>query len=124
MRFLIDNNLSFKIAAVLNDAGHDAVHVRDHVPPTASDETIMELARTLDRIVISADTDFGTLLARQQATTPSVLLVRRLLGRRVAEMGGIIAANVDPVAEDLKAGAIVVLTEDSVRIRRLPVLPR
>lgn len=74
--------------------------------------------------MISADTDFGTLLARQAATSPSVLLVRRLVGRRVAEMGGIILADLDVVAEDLKAGAIVVVTEDSIRIRRLPVLPR
>ncbi len=73
MRFLIDNNLSFKLASLLNDAGHDAVHVRDHAPPTAPDEKIMELARTDDRIVISADTDFGTLLARQAATAPSLL---------------------------------------------------
>lgn len=124
MRFLVDNNLSFKIVSLLNEAGHDAVHVRDCVPPTAPDEVIMELARTQDRIVISADSDFGTLLARQMAKKPSVLLVRRLVGRRVAEMGGIILANVDPVAEDLEAGAVVVLTEDSVRIRRLPVLPR
>jgi predicted nuclease of predicted toxin-antitoxin system len=84
----------------------------------------MELARTQGRIVISADTDFGTLLARQAATTPSVLLVRRLLGRRVTEMGKIILANIEAVAEDLQAGAIVVLAEDSIRIRRLPVLPR
>jgi predicted nuclease of predicted toxin-antitoxin system len=124
VRFLIDNNLSFKIAGLLNEAGHDAAHVRDFVPPTATDEMIMDLARSQARVVISADTDFGALLARQAATTPSVLLVRRLLGRRVTEMGAIILANIDTVVEDLRCGAIVVLTEDSIRIRRLPVLPR
>ena len=66
----------------------------------------------------------GTLLARQAAKTPSVLLVRRLLGRRVADMGEVILANLDTVAEDLKIGAIVVLTDETIRIRRLPVLPR
>jgi predicted nuclease of predicted toxin-antitoxin system len=29
VRFLIDNNLSFKIAPLLNDVGHNAVHVRE-----------------------------------------------------------------------------------------------
>jgi len=84
----------------------------------------MELARSQDRVVISADTDFGTLLARQAATKPSVLLVRRLVGRRVTEMGGVILANIDAVTEDLEAGAVVVLAEDTIRIRRLPMLPR
>jgi predicted nuclease of predicted toxin-antitoxin system len=74
--------------------------------------------------VISADTDFGTLLARQAATKPSVLLVHRLVGRRVAKIGRIILANLDAVTADLEAGAVVVLTEDAIRIRRLPVLPR
>ena len=74
--------------------------------------------------MISADADFGTLLARQAATTPSVLLVRRLLGRRVADLSKIILANLEAIADNLNAVAIVVLTDDSIRIRRLPVLPR
>ena len=124
MRFLIDNNLSFKLAELLSDAGHDAEHVRDHVAPTTSDETIMALARSQSRVVVSADTDFGTLLAKQAALTPSVLLIRRLVGRRVKDIGEIILANLDAVTEDLNSGAIVVFTEESIRIRRLPVLPR
>lgn len=43
MRFLVDNNLSFKIALLLNNTCHDAVHVRDYAPPTAPDDLIMEL---------------------------------------------------------------------------------
>lgn len=73
------------------------------------------------RVLVSADTDFGTLLARSGAKTPSVLLIRRLTGRSAADQAAIILANLPAVTEDLDAGAVMVLTDESIRIRRLPV---
>ena len=55
------------------------------------------------------------------ATGPSVLLIRRLTGRRAAEQSAIILANLDQIAEDLTAGAVVVIGDDRIRIRRLPM---
>jgi predicted nuclease of predicted toxin-antitoxin system len=75
-----------------------------------------------NRVLISADTDFGTLLAREGADRPSILLIRRLSGRRAAEQATIILANLDVVAEDLDSGAVVVLTDEWVRVRRLPIV--
>ncbi len=87
----------------------------------AADHVVLEQARADERILVSADTDFGGLLARSGASTPSVILIRRLTGRRAAEQAAIILANLDQVAEDLTAGAIVVLHQDSLRVRRLPM---
>ena len=44
------------------------------------------------------------------------------VGRRAAEQASIILANLPAVSQDLESGAVVVLTEDWVRIRRLPML--
>lgn len=121
MKFLIDNNLSPLLADALKAAGHDAVHVRDFGMQAAPDEAVLERARTEERILISADTDFGGLLSRSRAVNPSVVLIRRLVGRRAAEQAAIILANLDQVAEDLAAGAVVVLHEELLRVRRLPV---
>lgn len=121
MKFLIDNNLSPLLADALKAAGHDAVHLQDLGMQAATDHVVLEQARADERILVSADTDFGGLLARSGASTPSVVLIRRLAGRRAAEQAAIILANLDQVAEDLTAGAIVVLHEDSLRVRRLPM---
>ncbi len=40
------------------------------------------------------------------------LLIRRLAGRRAAEQPAIILANLDQIAEDLTAGAVVVIGDD------------
>lgn len=122
MKFLIDNNLSPVLAELLKAAGHDAVHLRELGMQAATDEAVLAHARSESRVLISADTDFGGLLARSGAPSPSVLLIRRLAGRRAVDQSAIIQANLEQVAEDLETGAIVVLSDEWVRIRPLPML--
>ncbi|MET9341601.1 DUF5615 family PIN-like protein [Nonomuraea sp. NPDC003804] len=72
MNFLVDENLSPRVAELLTKAGHNATHVRDLLATSAPDTMIMELAIVDGRTIISADTDFGALLAHARATEPSV----------------------------------------------------
>jgi predicted nuclease of predicted toxin-antitoxin system len=96
-------------------------HVRDIGMQSATDLAVMERAEAEQRVVVSADTDFGALLAHSGAKLPSILLIRRLVGRRAAAQASIILANLPATTDDLESGAVVVLTEDWVRIRRLPM---
>ena len=73
---------------------------------------------------MSADTDFGTLPARTNRRRPSfVLLLRRAVGRRPYEQGQLIVSSLPDVTSDLDGGAMVVLGEKTLRIRRLPLAP-
>jgi predicted nuclease of predicted toxin-antitoxin system len=75
LRFLIDNALSPQVAERLTAAGHEAAHVRDYGLQAASDEEIVERARAERRVVVSADTDFATLLALRRDRKPSFVVL-------------------------------------------------
>lgn len=110
------------IARGLSEAGHQAVHTRDLGLQRASDTVVLERARTDRRIVVSADTDFGTLLAASRADGPSVVLIRRTADRSAHLLLALLLANLPAAEEALAAGAIVVLETDRVRVRPLPLL--
>ncbi|QDU87410.1 hypothetical protein Pla175_07700 [Pirellulimonas nuda] len=121
MRLLVDNALSPLVALSLTEAGHDAVHVRDLGMSAAADEAIFDLAASEERIVVSADTDFGTLLALRRESKPSVVLLRGATPRRPLEQAELLLANLPAVEDDLAKGAVVVIQPGRVRVRRLPI---
>lgn len=120
MRFLLDECISTRLAPHLADAGHDVVHISDRDLAGCFDEEVLATAREEERILVSADTDFGEILARQGLALPSLVLFRQ--GNRGPEhQAATLLGNLDEVADDLDAGAIVVFTDHNIRIRVLPV---
>lgn len=119
MKLLVDESLASRVASLLVDAGHDAIHVADRNLLGASDETVLATAHQEDRVVVTADTDFGTLLALSADPKPSVILLRRP-GRRAEQRTEAIVAAITAVGDVVDDGALVVVEPTRVRVRMLP----
>lgn len=121
MRLLIDANLSPRVAATLVEAGHDAVHVSEVGLLSADDTTIAALASTQRRIVVTSDSDFGTILARTGGASPSVVLLRHLNDTPPERQAELVQAALAASSDDLAVGAIVTVSKGRLRVRSLPI---
>ncbi len=122
MRFLVDQNRSPGLARLLRGAGHDAVHTLELGLERAEDDELLAVAAEQHRVVVSGDTDFGALLALTRSRSPSVILFRARNMPRAEDQSAVILGYLDEVFDDLERGAVVVITDDRIRVRRLPLL--
>src|SRR5712691_8256603 len=121
MRFLVDNALSPILATLLKQADHNALHVRDIDLHRSDDVVIFDHAAAEDRIVVSADTDFGTLLATRSAQKPSVIQFRGQGSRKPEALALTILSNLPPLIDALESGSLVTFEPSRIRVRALPI---
>ncbi|MEH2064024.1 MAG: DUF5615 family PIN-like protein [Nostoc sp.] len=76
MKLLLDQGLPLSAATLLRNAGIDTIHVGEIGMSEAEDAEIIQRAREERRVVARLDADFHTLLALDEATTPSVIRIR------------------------------------------------
>lgn len=123
MRFLVDNAISPAVAKGLQNLGHDAVHVRDYGLQTAEDWVLFERAEKENRTIISADTDFAFLLAARNVSSPSVILFRKGSERNPLRQIELLQLNLtETINAQLETGSILIIEENRIRIRVLPLL--
>lgn len=121
MKFLIDNAISFRVVEILRELEYEAVHVRELGMAAASDETLVKHAIYHEQIIVSADNDFGKILAAMNSQKPSVILFRWAGLRRADDQINVLVPNLPSLQTWLEKGAIVTITPKGIRVRQLPL---
>lgn len=121
MRCLVDQSLSAKIVAVLADAGYEATHVTQVGLGATSDAVILRAAADSRSVVLTADVDFGTLLALSGESGPSVMTLRSSDHLAPDEQAALVLAAIMTIGEQIEEGAIATVTSERIRLRTLPI---
>jgi len=112
--------LAARVAVQLRAAGHDAVHLREQGLGRLADEEIFAKAVMEGRIIVTADLDFGAILARAGSSTVSVI-VFRLANLQADRVLALLTKVLAQAAKELSRGAVVLVEESRFRIRHLPL---
>ena len=112
--------ISPKIADYLRSLGHDAVHAFEIGKAKASDEELIDLAEKENRIIITMDLDFGTILFHAKKTRPGVIIFR--ISYAITEtINAIIIALIQRIKPEEFANSIIIVDDQRVRVRKLPL---
>lgn len=120
MKILVDMNLSPRWTDFLAGAGHEAVHWSDVASGNEPDSQIMAWAVDRGYLILTADLDFGAILAASGETRPSVLQIRSDVLTTHA-IGAIVLRALDQARQELVEGALVSVDATRARLRLLPL---
>ena len=116
MRFLADECFDARIVSALRTDGHQVTFVVEGLAGS-KDDALLELAHLDNRIVLTADKDFGELVYRLRKPAYGVILL--LLDEvPIAEQTLLLKEVLATLGERLQ-GSFVVLRRGAVRLRTL-----
>lgn len=116
MKFFADENVARAIVRWLRGSGHDVLYAAE-TGPGEPDSTWLARAEAEERLILTADKDFGEMVFRECRTTHGVVLMRiehLTISERLARLQAVWA-----VVEGNQTGAFVVITDRKVRVRKL-----
>ena len=120
MRFLLDENIPPSLAVLLKKIGHEARHVVEIGYTSTPDFKISAFAAQSGEIILTHDTDFGTILALSGDNKPSVILFRLQATNNLTYIN-LLEKHLSAFEDNLLEGALVVIDEEKIRVRILPI---
>jgi predicted nuclease of predicted toxin-antitoxin system len=120
LRLLADVHIAPLTVVVLRSQGYDIVHTTDLLAATAADAEILEFARVEGKVVLTQDLDFSMLVALSNYGLPSLITLRLSSAKPDVVVQRLL--DVLPTVEtELTEGAAITISDDSVRVRKLPI---
>jgi predicted nuclease of predicted toxin-antitoxin system len=119
MKMVIDMNLSPEWEQVFQDH-HDVQHWSKLGAYDAPDMEILQYAKLTKAVILTNDTDFGSILAATRFLSPSVFLIRSM-SLDPKKIGAQVFRCFNEFLPDLETGALISFDLEKSRIRRLPI---
>lgn len=120
MRILVDMNLSPGWVNFLTEAGYESAHWSKVGPGNATDAELMAWAAEHGYVVLTADLDFGAILAASKTKRPSIVQIRSdLLAPRA--IGHAVVMALQQTRQELLDGALISIDAARARLRILPL---
>jgi predicted nuclease of predicted toxin-antitoxin system len=120
MRFLVDVGLAPATSRYLTAAGHDSVHLYDRRMERLTDRAIIRVAESENRVILTHDLDFSRMVALGRGRFPSIITFR-LQDMRPENVNRHIDIVIHQLEAEVLTGALVSVSEESIRVRSLPV---
>lgn len=114
MRFLLDENADYPLAAFLASLGHDVTTIVDDYTRSTEDPDVLAIANKENRIVITNDKDFGELVFRRRLSHKGIILFRlgnEALNMKKQWLQRVLAEHTDQLDQ------FIVITDQGIRIR-------
>ncbi len=117
MRVKLDENVTIAARDLLRAAGHDADTVPDEGLTGAVDDRLLTTCIAEGRMLVTFDVGFGDLRAHPPGQHAGIVLLR-IRDQQPETTLAVIRRFLDEHDLDVLAGALVVVSDESVRIRR------
>ncbi len=120
LEFLANMNISPLTVRQLRAQGWNITRVSEVMEKGSKDIDILTYAQKQNKIVITQDLDFSTLLALRGYTKPSVINLR-LENPRPGFVSERVLDVVSMMEKELQEGVIITIDETTARYRNLPI---
>jgi predicted nuclease of predicted toxin-antitoxin system len=121
MKFLADMGVSARVVDWLRQNGHDALHLHELGLAQLPDKLVFERAALEGRVLLTFDLDFGEILALSGNRLTSVVLFR-LNNTTTPFVIQRLQIVLNAAGQPIETGAVVVVEDTRLRIRRLPMV--
>lgn len=118
MKWLADENIPSLAIERLRESGCDVLAIRD-TSPMATDESVVALARSDDRIPLSFDRDHGDLIFNRRLSPPPAVVYVRIF-QATPEALSALLIQVQRLGEATLSGQFTVVPGEGIRQRPLP----
>ncbi len=116
MKFKIDENLPSTCAELLNEKSYNAETVIQENLQGCSDQTLIEICRSENRILITLDLDFSDIRTYPPGSNPGIIVLR-LSDQSIMATQSAISQLIPFFSKELPVNKLWIVDESKIRIR-------